>query len=164
MLRTFGKASAAATFAGDALKCVVAILTVRFLTAGLPAPWGEFAQMAAGTGTFIGHCFPLYFGFKGGKGMVVGAAILALIDWRLFLVAVTVFIAVIVFTRMVSLGSVSAAFAFALAALLLYRNRPSFVVWAIMMLLFTLYTHRGNIKRIISGTESRIGEKNRHYK
>lgn len=159
MLRTFGKRSAAATFAGDALKCVAAILTVRFLTAGLPAPYGEIAQMAAGTGTFVGHCYPLYFGFKGGKGMVVGTAILALIDWRLFLAAVGVFLIVAFTTKMVSASSISGAFAFAVLSAILYRDRLYFIIWAVFMFLFTLFTHRANIVRILNGTESKIGEK-----
>ena len=99
MLRTYGKRDAAITLIGDALKAVVAVILGRIL-------FGISGGYVAGLTCILGHAFPCYYKFKGGKGVVVTAATIAVIDWRIFLVLLGIFILVVAFSKYISLGSV----------------------------------------------------------
>lgn len=152
VLRTAGGRLAAATMALDVLKGAFAVLLMRGAT--YDPRWTGLAAVAA----VLGHVFPVFFGFRGGKGVatVIGA-FLVLAPLAVLLV-VLVFLAVVALTRYVSLGSVTAACVLPLALRLL-RAPDAVIVTGAAMTLLLLVSHRANIRRLLAGTERRLGKK-----
>ncbi len=151
-LRNFGKKAALTVTICDLLKCIVAVA----LAACFASIMGEevlLAKLFAATGCIIGHNFPVYFGFKGGKGVLVSVAALFMSDWRVGLSALGVFIVVFVIWRYVSLGSVSGAVA-AITAAFLTKNIPV-IIFTVFAALLTIYRHKTNIVRLVNGTEAK---------
>lgn len=167
MLRTFGKKAAALTAFGDVLKGALAVCIGRWLFGYLPAggavsPYlGVYLAAILAT---IGHLKPLYFGFKGGKGVLVaGGAILAIQPVLLPFLAL-IFLACLLPTGMVSLGSVTMAAAYPLLTLGYCLLRGYAVqdlliclVGSVIMAAMVIYMHRSNIQRIRDGKEYRFG-------
>ena len=149
VLRTGKKLAAALTLAGDAGKGWLAVWL-----AGLYST----ATAAAGLAVFLGHLFPVFYRFKGGKGVATAAGVLLAFDWRLGLGAAGTWLILAVFFRYASFASVvAAAFAGVFAYFLLGIGAEAVVVEIIV--LFLLWTHRGNIARLARGEEKRIGER-----
>ena len=169
MLRTFGKKAAVMTAAGDALKSVAAVLIAAWLVGKTDFAANELAVLLfkylAMAFAMLGHFKPVYFGFKGGKGVVTGAACLTVINSPLVFVSMlAVFLAAFLSTRMVSLGSVLAACSYPLFTLLyglLLWHQPLHLLVPAVLIAAVLagsvvYMHRSNIKRILNGTEYRF--------
>lgn len=169
MLRTFGKKAAALTAAGDVLKGVAAVCIGRWLFGFLPAD----AAVSPYLGVYltailavVGHTKPIYFGFKGGKGVLVaGGAILA-IQPILIPFLFLIFLACLLPTGMVSLGSITMAALYPVLTLIYscYRGLAAgdmavCFVGALIMSILVIYMHRSNIKRIREGKEYRFGKK-----
>ena len=171
MLRTFGKKAAALTAFGDVLKGVLAVCIGRWLFTQMPesttlSPY--LAVYLAAIFAIIGHLKPLYFGFKGGKGVLVaGGAILA-IQPILLPVLTVVFLLCLVPTGMVSLGSIAMAASYPVLTLI-YGLLKGFavgdlivcVVGAAIMGGMVIWMHRANIQRIREGKEYRFGSKHK---
>lgn len=163
VLRTAGKLPAILTFAGDFLKCVVAI-GISVYIAGFFHLDGQFAQYIRYiTGIFcmVGHIFPLYFGFKGGKGVTAAAAIMLALDWRCFIIGIGIFILMVVFVRIVSLGSIIACMSIPITTFIFqtldhqtYALGDTLLIAVIAAIAIT--KHRANIARLLKGTEPRI--------
>ena len=149
MLRTYGKRDAAITLIGDALKAVVAVILGRIL-------FGISGGYVAGLTCILGHAFPCYYKFKGGKGVVVTAATIAVIDWRIFLVLPGIFILVVAFSKYISLGSVCGMLVFPLLVQVWDRGLSINVLLSCLISALVIFLHRGNIKRIYNGTESKL--------
>ena len=149
MLRTYGKRDAAITLIGDALKAVVAVILGRIL-------FGISGGYVAGLTCILGHAFPCYYKFKGGKGVVVTAATIAVIDWRIFLVLLGIFILVVAFSKYISLGSVCGMLVFPLLVQVWDRGLGITVLLSCLISALVIFLHRGNIKRIYNGTESKL--------
>ena len=149
MLRTYGKRDAAITLIGDALKAVVAVILGRIL-------FGISGGYVAGLTCILGHAFPCYLKFKGGKGVVVTAATIAVIDWRIFLVLLGIFILVVAFSKYISLGSVCGMLVFPLLVQVWDRGLSINVLLSCLISALVIFLHRGNIKRIYNGTESKL--------
>ncbi|MBO6262926.1 MAG: glycerol-3-phosphate 1-O-acyltransferase PlsY [Clostridia bacterium] len=118
-----------------------------------------YCMVAAGGGCLLGHAFPLYFGFKGGKGISVGAALALMIDWRILLIILAVFIIVFILSKIVSVSSISAAAAFVVCSLVFYF--VGFITLPEMLLgtigpVIVIWLHRQNIVRIIKGEEKKF--------
>src|ERR1051325_7583175 len=150
VLRTGSRAAATITLAGDALKGFVAVwLVQRYLPEAAP-----YAALAV----FLGHLFPLYHRFEGGKGVATAAGVLFAIDWRLGLGTLATWFIIAAFLRYSSLAAlVAAAFAPFFTALL--RGFVAYFGCVLVMSALLVWRHRGNIARLIAGTESRIGGK-----
>jgi len=150
VLRTGRKAAAALTLAGDALKGFVAVvLTHRYVPE---------AAAYAGLAAFLGHLYPVYHRFQGGKGVATAAGVLFGLDWRLGLGTIATWVIIAAFLRYSSLAAlVAAAFAPFFTALLFGLDATLAAVLVIAALL--AWRHRANIARLIAGTESRIGAK-----
>ena len=155
--RTFGGPLTLVVILCDVLKAVVAVLTAvsvaRYLGAHdavLPA-----AKYWAGLFCLLGHMFPCMFHFKGGKGILSGGAIAIMIDWRIALVVWGGFLLLAVLTRYVSLGSCWAGASFPFATWFVYHDVFLTVFGACLGCLI-LYMHRGNIQRLLSGTENKF--------
>lgn len=177
VLRTVGKKAAVLTFAGDFLKCVVALLLSQAFVALLAPESVEFygvARYVAGVACVLGHIFPIYYGFRGGKGVVTSAAMIALTDWRVFLLVLLTFAIVFAAKRIVSLASVVCAalypvFTFLFLFLVEFSGSPlanhgdrslAYVLFATAASLFIGLTvvvkHKANIGRLLRGEEKPI--------
>lgn len=148
-LRTLGKKAALFVLLGDVLKGILAYLAGYVLTGN------QLGGMLAGTAAVIGHVWPVFFGFKGGKGVLTSLAVLLLIDWPIALSLLGVFIVILATTRYVSLGSIIAAFLFPAAAIVFGRSTETVIFSAIIAILIIL-KHHTNIKRLMQGTESKF--------
>jgi glycerol-3-phosphate acyltransferase PlsY len=150
VLRTGNKALAAATLALDALKGAAALLIAE-------AVWGEWAGLAAGFGAMLGHAFPVWLRFRGGKGVATGGGVLLVASWWMGLAAAAAWLATAAATRMSSAGSLAACAAAPLVALL--AGRTDLALFAAGIAALVVLRHRGNIARLLAGTEPRIGRK-----
>ena len=103
----------------------------------------------------IGHMFPVFYGFKGGKGILCSGTLLLLLDWRIALVGWGAFVMLWLTTRYVSLGSVAAAVSLPFTTYFVFHNTACTVLGTCISLL-VLWAHRSNIKRLLSGTESKF--------
>ena len=175
VLRSQGVLPAVLTLLGDAGKGVLAALLGGWLVCCLPvgtetfdmAALTLFGRYMAGTFAVLGHLFPVFYGFRGGKGVATIAGLLFVTDWRIGLLCVCVFAVVVAIWRMVSLGSVTAGVCIILSTFLfrLYVDGAAWdVVWFCTLTIgvpvaMAIAKHSSNIRRIIAGTESRIGEK-----
>ncbi|MFI4934763.1 MAG: glycerol-3-phosphate 1-O-acyltransferase PlsY [Caulobacterales bacterium] len=158
-LRVLGKTAAAFVLAGDVLKGVIACLIG--LRLGVYVHSGEardcVSLLAAGAGAVIGHNWPVYFGFKGGKGMLTAAAVMFVIDWPMALISLGVFVTVVALTRYVSLGTTCAAgFFVAISFLPVFETTVYFRTFACLIALTIVFKHRANLQRLLSGTENRL--------
>lgn len=168
VLRTKGKKLAIYTFLIDFAKGVAAIYSAHMLMSlclGLNADSFAFCfgEYLACFFCVLGHVYPCFFGFKGGKAILTTWAATLLIDWRIFLILITVFLIVLVLSKIVSLASVCAAFAFPVSVFALYfafdydnNSRIVALVVATLISALVVYKHRKNIQRILNGTESRV--------
>lgn len=164
MLRTVGKKAAALTLICDILKGVAAIgfailLGFLFNTENRTA----FVQIA-GIAVVIGHTFPIFFGFKGGKGVATSLGVLIISNWQIGLICLTFAIVLIILTRMVSLGSCMAAILYPVLTIFIHNNYivsqgNGYLVYSIILAVIILFNHRSNIKRILTGTENKISFK-----
>jgi len=159
--RTFGGKLTLAVILIDVLKAVLAITLAVWFSRNLwDGAWSSdgdlFAKYWAGLWCLLGHVFPCMFGFKGGKGILSGGTIAIMIDWRLALLVWGGFLILAVLTRYVSLGSVFAAAAFPVGTWLFVSHDPVIMVLALLLGGLVLYMHRGNIHRLLTGTESKF--------
>ena len=167
MLRTFGKKAAVLTAFGDVLKGVLAVCIGRWLFHMLPADAGVSPYLGvylAAIFAVLGHLYPLYFGFKGGKGVLVAAGAILAIQPVLLPFLALIFLACLLPTGMVSLGSVTMAAAYPLLTLGYCLLRGYAVqdlliclVGSVIMAAMVIYMHRSNIQRIRDGKEYRFG-------
>lgn len=154
VLRSGSRIAAVLTLAGDAGKGALAVLLATLVT-GVPATQGFDAPMA-GAMAFLGHLYPVFHGFKGGKGVATAAGVLLGLDPWLGLGTLATFAVIVVFFRMISLASiVAAAFAVFWAWFLFQLNPVTPVVGAMALLL--IWRHHENIGRILHGEEPRLG-------
>lgn len=160
-LRTYGKIAALYVTLGDCLKsaisCIIAIIAAKLLNC--TGSEGAVLLCLAGLGAVIGHNFPLFFGFKGGKGILVSITALMFADWKIALPIFVICIALMAITKYVSLGSVMGAVLFVAAALVFRVDNPIYVVYTVVMAALAIYRHRANIVRLLKGTESKLGQK-----
>lgn len=166
VLRTFGKKAAALVLVGDMGKGIVSVVLVRTLAQSVfytAYPNGIDLGAVAAFFAVIGHLFPLYFKFKGGKGVAVAAGTILVTNPTVFLVLVLIFLIVVGGTRVVSLASIIGAISYPILTLLYCLiNGQSVVVntlFAVCMAALVIFMHRSNIQRLREGTEYRFGEK-----
>ncbi|MBE7731543.1 glycerol-3-phosphate 1-O-acyltransferase PlsY [Devosia faecipullorum] len=148
VLRTGNKKVAAATLVLDALKAVAPILIARYF-------WGEDAARLAAIGAFLGHCFPVWLGFKGGKGVAVMIGSLLALNWVVGLIFCAVWLLIAFARKLSSLAALTAAATAPIFAYVLGSERLAVVVLGLALLLF--FQHRENIARLLKGTEPKIG-------
>lgn len=149
VLRTGRKGLAAATLLLDALKGAVAVLLARHFGGEAMAVW-------AGVGAMLGHCFPVWLKFRGGKGVATVLGVALALDWRVGLCAMVVWALAARLLRISSVGGMSAAVAVPVTAFLLGEGAmvPALAALAVLV----VFQHRANIRRLIAGTEPRIGQ------
>ena len=154
VLRVLGKKEAAATMVIDILKGSVAVLIGRYLG-------GQELAMACGAAAFLGHIWPMLFGFRGGKGIATAFGVFVTLEPLLGLIEALTITTFTLISRRVSVGSLAAALILPFAA---YFFDPKYLIITIPMALITFYKHRLNIKRLIKGEEPKINLKKREGK
>ena len=173
MLRSVGKKGAIFTLIGDCLKGVVAILFA--IIVGKIAKNTDKALLVqlAGIAVVLGHTFPIFFGFKGGKGVATSLGVLIMTNWQIGLICLAIAIIIMAITKMVSLGSCMAAIAFPLLTYFaanifenayIVKEGSSYFVYSIILAVIVLFNHRSNIKRIITGKENKLSFKKERTK
>ncbi len=151
--RVFGMSAGLMTLLCDVLKTVIPMLLGSFLL-------GDLGLAIGGIATILGHCFPIFFGFKGGKGVSVAAAVALISDWRLFLIAIGVFLIIAVITRYVSLGSIIAVTVYAVIQFLPYFEMSGEkLVLGVVVPAVVVFMHHSNIKRLLKGEETKFKPK-----
>ena len=163
VLRTLGWKAGAITFLGDSLKCILAILLVRYIfkDSDNVALWSIYA----GLGAVLGHNFPFYLKFKGGKGIAATTGLILAFHPVLFAIVAGVFLIIFLITRYVSLGSIVIMLVF-VAEVIIYGQMGGFgmsgfylyelYAVTVFLALLAIFQHRANIKRLLSGTENKI--------
>ena len=168
MLRSVGKKAAALTLLCDILKGVVSIVIAIILGNIIKNSNRELLLQIAGIAVVIGHTFPVFFGFKGGKGVATSLGVLLLSNWQIGLICLVFAVLLMVLTRMVSLGSCAAAVLFPVLTLFINTNYTVltegksgnvYLIYSVILAVIVLYNHRSNIKRIMNGTENRLSFK-----
>lgn len=165
ILRSVGKKAAAITLLCDVLKGVVTIIISIIMGNLIQGINRELLLQIAGIAVVIGHTFPVFFGFKGGKGVATSLGILLMSNWQIGLICLVFALLLMALTRMVSLGSCVAAILFPVLTLFINENYTvltegksgsTYLIYSIILAAIVLYNHRSNIKRLMNGTENRI--------
>ena len=168
MLRSVGKKAAAITLICDILKGVISISISIILGKMIQGVNKELLVQIAGIAVVIGHTFPIFFQFKGGKGVATSLGVLLMSNWQIGLICLVFALVLMILTRIVSLGSCGAAVLFPVLTLFINENYTvltagkkgtTYLVYSIILAAIVLFNHRSNIKRILNGTENRLGSK-----
>ena len=154
-LRVMGKKAAALVALFDGLKGVVAVLIAR-LVCSLLGEGAPDAYYFSALFVMLGHVYPLYFSFKGGKGVMTTIAVIFMLDWRIGLILFAVCIAIMLISRYVSLGSCVGAAMFPVLVAIFHTEDTLFIVIAALIGALAVFKHRTNIVRLIKGTESKL--------
>ena len=168
MLRSVGKGAAAVTLILDILKGVItiyiAILYGNIVSklANLQIDNSILVQIA-GIFVILGHTFPIYFGFKGGKGVATALGILLTTNYQIGLICLVFALVLIILTKMVSVGALGAAILFPVLTLFLAKENfivhGNYIVYSIIIAIIIIFNHRSNIKRLLNGNENKISFK-----
>ena len=151
MLRTYGKAAGLMTLLGDALKAFVAVFIGMLLL-------GENGTYLAGLGVIVGHVYPVFYKFKGGKGVVAAITTILFIQPVIALMVIAIFVLVVAFTKYISLGSILGA-AFYPMLVYIFSEQDFKVLYAFAIAVFIIWLHRSNIKRLYEGKENKLSFK-----
>ena len=152
VLRTSGVPTAILAMALDGLKGAVAVILAERVSSGPAAP------MAAGIASVIGHIYPIWLRFRGGKGVATAAGVFGVLTPAALIVAAGVFLFVVWVTRFISVGSMSAAIALAIDAVT--TDTPLLItVGAAVVAAIIIHRHRANLARLVAGTERRVGQR-----
>ena len=169
MLRSVGKKAAAITLICDILKGVISIVIAIIVGNIAKNLDRELLLQIAGIAVVLGHTFPIFFGFKGGKGVAISLGVLLISNWQIGLICLVFAVVLMALTRMVSLGSCAAAVLFPVLTLFINQHYTVltdgksgrvYFVYSVILAIIVLYNHRSNIKRILNGTENKLSFKN----
>ena len=165
MLRSVGVKAAAITLLCDILKGVVVILIAILIGNIVDGLDDALLVQLAGIFVIIGHTFPIFFGFKGGKGIATSLGVLLMINWQIGLICLVFALILMVITRIVSVGSIAAAILFPVLVIFIGQNyivpvnNWSYLIFSIIVAILVLFNHRENLKRIFTGKENKISFK-----
>ncbi len=157
-LRTLGKKAALITLVGDILKCAIPVVLMKFVFFK-DLPERDLLGLYTALGAVLGHTFPFYLKFKGGKGIAVLVGTILTFDWRIFLICVVTFFVILAITRYVSLGSLVMEVLFVIWVAATRPGDWHMLALSLVFAVLAFYTHRENIKRLIHGNENKIGQK-----
>lgn len=162
-IRVMGKKFGAVVLVIDILKAVLAIWIAKLIFGQNHEEAKILIELYSGIGAILGHSYPLFFGFKGGKGIATTAGTLIGIDIRLFLIAALLFLICFGITRIVSMSSLLMTASVPIIIIVAYSGTGSIgieaMILALMITVFTFYRHRANIQRLIDGTEAKLTSK-----
>ena len=153
--RTYGARYALCVIICDMGKTVLACLIGGYLMHWVVGDW-TLGLLIAGIGCELGHMFPVFFGLRGGKGILSGGVLVLLLDWRVALIAWGLFLSLWLLTRYVSLGSVAATASMPVSVFFLLGHNWLYTVLSAAIAALVIWCHRGNIQRLLSGTEKKF--------
>ena len=161
VLRSVGKKAAVITLILDVLKGVLAVL-VAYIAGNIVKEGVDKALLIqiAGLIVIVGHTFPIFFGFKGGKGIATALGVLLITNWNIGLICLVFALVLMALTKMVSLGSISAAILFPVLILFMphtaYLVDGNYIIYSILIAVLVVFNHRANVKRLLNGTENKL--------
>ena len=162
MLRSVGKKAAAITLVCDILKGIISILIAMAIGKIFKGSNGALLVQVAGVAVIIGHTFPIFFKFKGGKGVATSLGVLIMSNWQIGLICLVFAVILIALTQMVSVGSIAAAILYPVLTLFIPQNYivpGNYLIYSIVLAVIIVFNHRENVKRLLNGTENRISFK-----
>ena len=163
MLRTVGKKAAIITLICDVLKGVVAILLGILIGNIVKDIDKALLVQIAGIAVILGHTFPIFFEFRGGKGVATSLGVLLMTNWQIGLICLVFAIVLMILTRIVSLGSVAAAVLFPVLTLFINAHYivpgKSYFIYSVILAVIVVFNHRKNINRLLNGTENKLSFK-----
>jgi len=161
--RMMGGKKTLIVMAGDLLKGIIAVLIAGFMF-GEMGDLGGIGKMVAASSAIVGHIFPVFFGFKGGKGILTAAAVFGVFDIRVLAIILGTFIVVVLICKFVSLASICAAAMLPVALGILYGFSSVYFIIGLFTAALVIFMHRSNIARLIKGTESKFSFKRKEEK
>lgn len=165
VLRSVGKKAAVLTLICDVLKGVIAIGIAVAIGNIVDNLNKELLVQIAGIAVVLGHTFPVFFGFKGGKGVATSLGVLLISNWQIGLICLVFALVLMALTRIVSLGSCAAAVLYPVLTLFINehytvltegKDGKAYLIYSIILAVIVLYNHRSNIKRLLNGTENKL--------
>ena len=157
MLRTVGKKAALITLVCDILKGVISILLALLIGKIAKEANNSILVQIAGILVIIGHTFPIFFKFKGGKGVATAVGVLLTTNWQIGLICLIFGLVLIALTRMVSLGSITAAILFPILVLFIKTNyivEGNYFIYSLIIAVMVVFTHRETVRRLLRGAEN----------
>ena len=162
VLRTVGKKAAVLTLICDCLKGVLAIL-IAYIAGNIVKDIDKsFLVQLTGIFVVIGHTFPVFFKFKGGKGVATSLGVLLMVNWQIGLICLVFALVLMALTRFVSLGSVAAAVLFPVLTVFIRTNYlvpGNYIIFGIILAVLVIFNHRENVKRLLEGKENKLSFK-----
>lgn len=161
VLRSVGKKAAVITLILDVLKGVIAVL-VAYIAGNIIKEGVDKALLVqiAGLLVIVGHTFPIFFGFKGGKGIATALGVLLITNWNIGLICLVFALVLMALSKMVSLGSITAAILFPVLILFMPHNAylvdGNYIIYSILIAVLVVFNHRANVKRLLNGTENKL--------
>lgn len=159
VLRTAGTKLAVLTLLCDILKGVIAIIFAIIASKIWKDIDGTLLKYLAGFFAILGHTFPIFFEFRGGKGVATALGVLITLNWKIGLICLIFAVIIIAFTKMVSVGSILAAVLYPLLTIFIADFNLSSVLVSILITVLVIFNHRENLKRIKNGTENKLSFK-----
>ena len=162
VLRTVGKKAAIITLICDILKGVVVILIAILANKLVEGSNGALLVQFAGVAVILGHTFPIFFKFKGGKGVATSLGVLIMSNWQIGLICLVFALILIALTQMVSVGSIAAAILYPVLTLFIPQNYiipGNYLIYSVLLAIIIVFNHRENVKRLLKGTENKISFK-----
>ena len=162
VLRTVGKKAAIITLICDCLKGVVAVLIGLLASKLVQGTDSSLLVQLAGIAVVVGHTFPIFFKFKGGKGVATSLGVLLIINWKIGLICLVFALVVMALTRFVSLASVATAILLPILTVCIDTNAPApgnYVIFGIILAVLVVFNHRSNVKRLLEGKENKLSFK-----
>lgn len=157
VLRTAGKKAAVITLICDILKGVIAILMAIILARIAKIEDDMLLKHIAGLAVILGHTFPIFFEFRGGKGVATSLGVLLMLDWRIGLIALCFALILIYLTKMVSVGSITASILYPILVIFMQEEKSiGTVLVSFLIAVLVIFNHRSNIKRLKEGKENKI--------
>lgn len=166
MLREVGKKAAILTLVCDILKGVVSILIALLIGKIVKNVDRALLIQIAGILVVIGHTFPIFFGFKGGKGVATSFGVLLMVNWKIGFICLTFALVIMIASKMVSMGSIGAAILFPVLTIFINEHYIvsasglKYFIFSLILAVFVIFNHRENVKRILNGTENKLSFKN----
>lgn len=161
MLRSVGKKAAVITLICDVLKGVVSVGLAALIGRWTNVDASLLAQIA-GVAVVIGHTFPIFFEFRGGKGVATALGVLLITNWEIGLICLLFALVLMALTRVVSMGSIAAAVLFPILTIFIpnyYIVPGNYFIFSVILAILVVFNHRSNIQRILNGTENKLSFK-----
>ena len=162
MLRSVGKKAAIITLICDILKGIVAIGIALIIGKMVTDVQASLLVQIAGIAVVIGHTFPIFFEFRGGKGVATSLGVLLMTNWQIGLICLVFALVLMALTRVVSMGSIAAAILYPVLTLFItshYIVEGNYFIYSVILAIIVAFNHRANIKRILNGTENKLSFK-----